>query len=200
MRPEAPSYTDSTRPSAVGWTRIGLTAASGVVLVLLSLARGGVPVPLLVAVAVLFALLAVWTWSHHATRVLVDGRGVTVSLGLFLWTFSELGRLPVGWRALLPGAVVCAVGFEVLKLVGTLYVPRLVASSSALYGSLGIVIAILAWLAFFGRLLVYGAVVNVLRWEGGHGTVQVPLEAPRVDNAIAVSADRSGAVVDRLEE
>ncbi len=126
--------------------------------------------------------------------------GVTVSLGLFLWTFSELGRLPVGWRALLPGALVCAVGFEVLKLVGTLYVPRLVASSSALYGSLGIVIAILAWLAFFGRLLVYGAVVNVLRWEGGHGTVQVPLEAPRVDNAIAVSADRSGAVVDRLEE
>jgi len=83
MRPEAPSYTDSTRPSAVGWTRIGLTAASGVVLVLLSLARGGVPVPLLVAVAVLFALLAVWTWSHHATRVLVDGRGVTVSLGGF---------------------------------------------------------------------------------------------------------------------
>ena len=125
--------------------------------------------------------------------------GLAVNLGLFLWTFHELGRLPVGWRALLPGAAICAVGFEVLKLVGTLYVPRLVASSSALYGSLGIVIAILAWLAFFGRLLVYGAVVNVLRWEAGHGTVQVPLEVPRVDTAIAVGADRSGAVVDRLE-
>ena len=109
-------------------------------------------------------------------------------------------RAASGWRALLPGAAVCAVGFEVLKLVGTIYVPRLVASSSALYGSLGIVIAILAWLAFFGRLLVYGAVVNVLRWEGGHGTVQVPVEVPRVDNALAVGADRSGAVVDTLPE
>lgn len=126
--------------------------------------------------------------------------GLGVNLGLFLWTYSELGRLPVGWRALLPGAALCAVGFEVLKLVGTIYVPRLVASSSALYGSLGIVIAILAWLAFFGRLLVYGAVVNVLRWESGHGTVQVPVEVPRVETAIAVGADRSGAVVDRLDE
>ena len=126
--------------------------------------------------------------------------GLAVNLGLFLWTFSELGRLPVGWRALLPGAAVCAVGFEILKLVGTLYVPRLVASSSALYGSLGIVIALLAWLTFFGRLLVYGAVINVLRWESGHGTVHVPVEVPRVDSAIAVGADRSGAVVDRLSD
>lgn len=126
--------------------------------------------------------------------------GLAVNLGLFLWTFSELGRLPVGWRALLPGALVCAIGFEILKVVGAIYVPQLVANSSALYGSLGIVIALLAWLAFFGRLLVYGAVINVLRWESDHGTVQVPLEVPRVDTAIAVGADRSGAVVDRLDE
>lgn len=125
---------------------------------------------------------------------------VAVNLGLFLWTYQELGRLPVGWRALLPGAVLCAIGFEVLKLIGTVYVPRLIASSSALYGSLGTVIALLAWLALFGRLIVYGAVVNVLRWEDAHGTVTVPLEAPRVEHAIAVGADRSGAVIDRLEE
>lgn len=126
--------------------------------------------------------------------------GLTVNVGLFLWTYSELGRLPVGWRALLPGAVLCAIGFEILKLVGTIYVPRLVADSSALYGSLGIVIALLAWLAFFGRLIVYGAVVNVLRWEGAHGTLAVPVEVPRVETAIAVASDRSGAVTDRLEE
>ena len=125
--------------------------------------------------------------------------GLVVNVGLFLWTFSELGRVPVGWKALLPGAVACAVGFEVLKVVGSLYVPRLVANSSALYGSLGIVIAILAWLAFFGRLIVYGAVVNVLRWEDEHGTLKVPIEAPRVEGAIALEADRAGAVTDRLE-
>jgi membrane protein len=158
----------------------------------------------LLGAAVIFATsFAVTTVLNFLPAVLAPVSilvGLAVNLGLFLWTYTELGRLPVGWRALLPGALVCAVGFEVLKLVGTIYVPRLVDSSSALYGSLGAVIAILAWLAFFGRLLVYGAVVNVLRWESDHGTVQIPLEVPRVDTAVAVGADRSGAVVDRLEE
>ena len=125
--------------------------------------------------------------------------GLAVNTGLFLWTFSELGRVPVGWRALVPGALVCAVGFEILKVLGSIVVPRLIANSSALYGSLGIVIALLAWLAFFGRLLIYGATVNVLRWEDRHGTLKVPIEAPRVEHAIAVEADRAGAVTERLE-
>lgn len=125
--------------------------------------------------------------------------GVAVNIALFLWTFSALGRLPVGWRALLPGAVLCAVGFEVLKLVGSLYIPRLVANSSALYGSLGIVVAIIAWLAFFGRLLVYGSVVNVVHYEDDHGTVTVPIRVPRVDGATALETNRAGAVTDRLE-
>lgn len=124
--------------------------------------------------------------------------GLAVNVGLFLWTFTQLGRAQVGWKAVLPGAVVCAVGFEILKLVGSLLVPRLVANSSALYGSLGIVIALLAWLAFFGRLLVYGAVVNVIRYEDEHGTLTVPVQVPRIDGAIALEADRAGAVTDHL--
>ncbi len=126
--------------------------------------------------------------------------GLGVNLGLFLWTFVLLGRVPVGWRALLPGALACAVGFEVLKVLGSVLIPRLVANSSALYGSLGIVVAILAWLAFFGRLVVYGAVVNVIRWEDDHGTLTIPIRAPRVDGAIALEANRSGAVTDRLAD
>lgn len=125
--------------------------------------------------------------------------GVAVNVALFLWTFSALGRLPIGWRARLPGAVLCAVGFEALKLIGSLYIPRLVANSSALYGSLGIVVAIIAWLAFFGRLLVYGSVVNVIRYEDRHGTITVPIQVPRVEGAIALEANRAGAVTDRLE-
>lgn len=124
--------------------------------------------------------------------------GLGVNVALFVWTFTELGRLPIGWRAALPGAVLCAIGFEILKIVGSVYVPRLVADSSALYGSLGIVFALLAWLTFFGRLIVYGSVLNVLRWEDEHGTVEVKLEAPRVDDAIALESNRNGAIVDRL--
>lgn len=125
--------------------------------------------------------------------------GLLVNLALFLWLFFALGRVHVGWRALLPGAALCAVGLEILKLIGTVYVPRLVANSSALYGSLGIVVAILLWLAFFGRLVVYGSTVNVVQWETHHGTLRVPVEVPRVETEVAVAANRAGAVVDRLD-
>ncbi len=128
---------------------------------------------------------------------LVAGFGVNVLL--FLWTFTALGRVPVGWRARLPGALVCAFGFEVMKVVGSVYVPKLVADSSALYGSLGIVFAVLAWLAIFGRLLVYGSIVNVVQWEAAHGTVRVQITAPRIDGAIALETNRTGAVVDTLD-
>lgn len=125
--------------------------------------------------------------------------GFGVNVALFLWTFTALGRLPVGWRARLPGALLCAVGFEIMKVVGSVYVPKLVADSSALYGSLGIVFAVLAWLAIFGRLIVYGSVVNVVHWEDKHGTVEIRLEVPRVEGALALEANRNGAVVDSLE-
>jgi membrane protein len=106
--------------------------------------------------------------------------GLSVNLGLWLWTFKVLGTRQVGWKALLPGAVVGAIGLEILKAVGAFYVPGAVAKASALYGTLGVVFATLAWLLFFGRLVVYAAVVNVVRWEEDHGTVVMEMEVPRV--------------------
>lgn len=106
--------------------------------------------------------------------------GLSVNLGLWLWTFKVLGTREVGWKALLPGAVVGAIGLEILKAVGAFYVPGAVAKASALYGTLGVVFATLAWLLFFGRLVVYAAVVNVVRWEEEHGTVVMEMEVPRV--------------------
>lgn len=125
--------------------------------------------------------------------------GLVVNIALFLWLFVSLGRVPVGWRARLPGAVLCGIGFEILKIVGTVYVPRLVSNSSALYGSLGVVVAALLWLAFFGRLVVYGSLLNVMRWEQDHGTVRIPIDVPRIDDALALAANRNGAVIDRLD-
>lgn len=107
---------------------------------------------------------------------------IVLALGLgfamFLWTAKILPNRDIGWRALVPGAIFGAVGFEVLKVVGGIYVPRAVASSSALYGTLGVVFAILAWLFFFGRLVVYASTLNVVMWERGHGTVVIDLEVP----------------------
>jgi membrane protein len=117
-----------------------------------------------------------------------------VSLGLWLWTSRVLPNRTVPWRALLPGAILGAVGLEVLKAVGAYYVPKAVASSSQLYGSLGIVFAVLAWLLLFGRLVVYSAVLNVVRYEEHEGTVRAIVEAPPVPGARPV-ASRSGRLV-----
>jgi membrane protein len=120
--------------------------------------------------------------------------GLSVDFGLWLWTFKILARRDVGWKALVPGAVVGAVGLEILKMVGAVYVPRAVGSASALYGTLGVVFATLAWLLFFGRLVVYSAVTNVVRWEEDHGTVTLEMEVPRVhgETTEAVDVTRAG--------
>jgi membrane protein len=123
--------------------------------------------------------------------------GLAVGVGLWLWTMKVLPNRDVGWKALLPGAVVGAVGLEVLKVLGSVWVPKAVASSSALYGSLGVVFAVLAWLLFFGRLIVYASVVNVVLWENRHGTVTVDVEVPRVPGEVPVEATRAGDAVPR---
>ena len=119
---------------------------------------------------------------------------LAVDVALWLWTFKALtSRVGLPWRAHLPGAILGAVGFEVLKIVGGVYVPRLVGSSSALYGSLGVVFALIAWLALFGRLTVYAACLNVVLWEERHGTVKVDLEVPNVpEETDPVAATRAG--------
>jgi membrane protein len=120
--------------------------------------------------------------------------GLVLTTALFTWTYTTLGHSHPGWRDHVPGALLVAVGFEILKVVGSIYVPHAVASSSALYGSLGVVFALLAWLLLYGRLVVYGAVVNVVRWESRHGTDTVTIEVPHHQGAAPIAVDRHGAV------
>lgn len=115
-----------------------------------------------------------------------------VNVALWMWTLRVLPNRSLPWRALVPGAVAGGVGLEVLKVVGAVYVPRAVASSSALYGSIGVVFAVLAWLLVFGRLVVYAAVLNVVRWEEDNGTVSVEIELPKLPGQVPVTATRAG--------
>jgi|GEM_PF-1157626 len=119
---------------------------------------------------------------------------IAVSFFLWLWTLRVLPNTKLPWRSLVPGAILGTVGLEILKALGAYYVPRTVASSSQLYGSLGIIFAILAWLLLFGRLVVYAAVLNVVRYERQEGTVRAVVEAPPIPGARPV-ASRSGRLV-----
>lgn len=158
----------------------------------------------LAGAAVLFlgtvALGPVATFLPGWAAPLIVVAGLLLSTLLFVWTYTTLGHNHQGWRAHLVGAVLVAIGFEVLKQVGSFYVPRAVASSSALYGSIGVIFAVLAWFALYAQLIVYGAVVNVLRWESAEGTDVIPLEVPHHEGRAPVTATRGGAVAEHAQE
>jgi membrane protein len=128
-------------------------------------------------------------WFLEPLGILV---GLATGVGLWLWTAHTLPNRRVGWRALLPGALLGAAGFEILKVLASFVVPRVVASSSDLYGPVGVVFAVLGWLLVFGRLVVYAAVIEVVVWEEHHGTVQLTIEAPARPGVVPVSATRAG--------
>lgn len=120
--------------------------------------------------------------------------GIGLLIAFFLFTFRTLTSKALPLRAHLPGALLGGIGFHVLTILAAVVVPRQVASSSALYGSIGVVFALLAWLLLFGRLLVYAVVLNVVLYERDHGTVRVEVEAPRFDGEVPIAADRSAVV------
>lgn len=132
---------------------------------------------------------------HPALAPLGILGGFAIDVGLWLWTMKVLTNRKLPWRAYLPGALAGAAGLAVLKVLGGFWLPRMVESASALYGSLGVVFAILAWLLLFGRLLVYASVVNVVAWEDTHGTVTVDLAVPKVPGDVPVEATRAGDAV-----
>ena len=89
-----------------------------------------------------------------AVAPLVFLAGSAINTVLWLWTSCVLPNRRAPWRALLPAAAIGGVAFEILKIAGGIIVPRLVAKSSALYGTIGVVFALLAWLLILGRLVV----------------------------------------------
>jgi membrane protein len=148
----------------------------------------------LVGAAVLVALgagaTAAWSFLPGEFAPLVIIVTVAVNTSIFLWTSWILTNRRVPLEALLVPALVGGVGLEALKLFGGYLVPRLVASSSELYGTIGVAVALLAWLFILGRLIVYVAAVEVVRWEGREGTDTAPVERPALDGDQAKESDR----------
>jgi membrane protein len=150
-------------------------------------------VVLFAASAFVTALLAVLPGILSPVALLL---ALLTDVALFWWTAKVLPNRDVGWRPLLPGAILGGVGLEVLKFVGGFYVPNLVKHSSELYGSIGVVFALLAWLLLFGKLIVYAATLDVILWERRAGTVKAIIEIPRHSNETEETT-RSGAAEPR---
>ena len=109
------------------------------------------------------------------TATLVGGRGVlpavgvvlgiAIDTGLFLWTAWILPSRRIPLRAMVPAALVGGICLRLLELVGTLVVPAIATRSSALYGTIGAVFALLVWFLVLGRLVVYVTLIEHEGWR-----------------------------------
>jgi uncharacterized BrkB/YihY/UPF0761 family membrane protein len=105
--------------------------------------------------------IGVWTGSFAL-------RNLTGVVAVSFWWLLVSVRLPhraAEWYELIPGAVIVALGLELIADVGTyLIVPR-VESSQSTYGALGIAATLLFGLYLVSRLVVGSAAVNATVWE-----------------------------------
>ena len=78
-------------------------------------------------------------------------------------------RCSLSWRDHLPGAVTATLGWLILQWIGAPYVARIVARSSALYGALGAIFGLLAFLYAAVYLLLLSAELSEVLWERRQG-------------------------------
>ena len=72
-----------------------------------------------------------------------------------MWLFTRLPRRPVRYRTVLRGAIFAAVGYEILKIVGTTYLASV--TSNPTYGVFASAIGLLIWINLVSRFLLIAA-------------------------------------------
>jgi membrane protein len=101
--------------------------------------------------------------SHGAPEVLA---GVLVALAfnlaLFMFAFRVLTAVDIPWRELLPGAVAAAILWQLLQVLGGLYVGHELKHTDPLYGTFALVLGLLAWLYLGAQLVIFAAEINVV--------------------------------------
>ncbi|MXP50116.1 inner membrane protein YhjD [Pantoea sp. Eser] len=94
-------------------------------------------------------------WLRPAMTIIATSISVLANYLLFLWIFWILPRHKPRKKALFHGTLLAAVGFEVIKFVMTLTLPKLATSpSGAAFGS---VLGLMAFFYFFARLTLFCA-------------------------------------------
>jgi uncharacterized BrkB/YihY/UPF0761 family membrane protein len=94
--------------------------------------------------------------------------------GAWLGLSSLLPHGDADWHALLPGAVMFAVGQAVLHLATVYYFAPRLGRAPTLYGSLGAAATLLVWLFLVSRIIVASAFFNATLWRKRGGAERPP--------------------------
>jgi YihY family inner membrane protein len=126
---------------------LGVLALLGVLFMISSLASGLV------------------TGGLGGTAAVIGGIAISLVLNvlLFLAAFRMLTSAQVATGCLMQGVLVAAVLWEVLQIVGGIYVGHVLRHANATYGVFGVVIGLLSWLYLGAQVTLYAAEINVVR-------------------------------------
>lgn len=89
-----------------------------------------------------------------------------VTVVLFLVMFRLLTIGSVGWRDVMPGAMVAAIGWVALQSFGAIILDHQLREASALYGVFGLVIGLLWWMYLQAQVALLGVELNVVLRHG----------------------------------
>jgi YihY family inner membrane protein len=126
----------------------------------------------LVTLAVLGSVVIVSTFAagfvgsaSHGAGTVVGGILVAFAANviLFMSAFKLLTAIDLGWRKLLPGVVVAAVGWQLLQHLGGYYLEHTLKRTGPLYGVFALVLGLLGWLYLGGQIVVFAAEINVVK-------------------------------------
>ncbi len=88
-------------------------------------------------------------------KVVAVGLALVVDTLLFAILLTRLPGERRPWGQIRSGAMLAAVGFELLKLLGTFLIAR--TTDNPVYATVGVVVGLLVWINLVSRLLVYAA-------------------------------------------
>jgi membrane protein len=126
--------------------------------------------------------------AETAARIVASLLAIAVNIGLIVTGFRLLTFRRITFRQHLPGAVIAAVAWQLLLLVGTYLVTHELQGTSASYGVFGIVLGLLAWIYLSTLVVLLCAELN---------TVRVLRLTPRSLLSVAEPADTAVTAGDR---
>ncbi|WP_184690065.1 inner membrane protein YhjD [Saccharothrix tamanrassetensis] len=94
----------------------------------------------------------VW-WAEALLKVGTIILALAANWLVFLWVLAKLPRKAVGWRSALKGAAAAAIGFEVLKQVGTIYLSTVTSSPAGV--AFGPIIGVLVFANLVAQFLLF---------------------------------------------
>jgi membrane protein len=125
---------------------------------------------------VVVGVTALGVGTRWVANSIGDTAGLLVTLGMFavyagaaLASLNLLPHADAPWTALVPGALVFAIGMQLMHLVVVLYLAPKLEQSPHLYGAFGGATVVLLWLYLIARLIISAAFFNATLWDRRRG-------------------------------